>query len=547
MRFWAWTLFFATTVTTVSHSGADAAPPELKYLYPAGLQRGTTVTVEATGSIKPWPPQIWTDRSGLKIEPAEEKNQLKITADSTAEPGVYLMRLYNEEGASALRPLIVGALPEVNEKESNNDFREPQLLESTEVVVNGRLNGGNDVDTFAVNLAAGQTIVASMTANEVLASPMDAILEITSPDGYRLAYNHDTYNLDPQLVFTAPADGTYLIRTFAFPAQPNQSISFSASASYIYRLTLTTGPFLDHAFPLAASTQGPVEVELRGWNIPQTVKFLTAFPANAEDDFVVLSHPELANTGRMKAEPHAVTVESTTNQKAHPQPITLPITISGAISEPREEDWYKFTATKGQKLEFRAESWSLGFPLDPLIRVTDVAGKRLAQADDINRNERDAVVSYTIPADGEYRLMIRDVHRHGGFRYVYRLSATIPQPDYQLTLADDQFTLTPGKELEIPVTVARQHGFNGEISVTVVDLPEGVNVTPVVSPAKGDASKKVTLKLTATAGPASQLIRVIGSVKEKPELERTAAATITGLTSTIRTPWLTVLKPAEKK
>jgi hypothetical protein len=524
-----------------------AAKPELSYLHPAGAQRGTSISVEAAGKNASWPPQVWTDRAGITVEPEKDKGKLKISVDSNAIPGVYWVRLYNDEGVSPLRPFVVGTLSELNEKEPNNDYRKPQLIETTTVIVNGQINGSGDVDTFAVKLAAGQTLVASMAANEVLGSPMDAILEVTSPNGFRLAFNHDTYNLDPQIVFTAPQAGTFLVRAFAFPSKPNQSIRFSAAASYVYRLTLTTAAFVDHAFPLAASQDNPTEIELRGWNIPQPVRFYTVPSSSTPQDVAPLFHPELGNTAMIKTVSHPVTVESAVNDSAHPQPIKLPMTISGSISAERDEDWYQFMAKKGQKIEFRAESWALGFPLDPLIRLVDAKGKRLAQVDDINRSQRDAVLTHTIPADGEYRLMIRDLNRDGGFRYVYRLSGVIPQADFNLKIAADAFTLTPGTPLEIPVTVARLHGFGGEISITAVDLPAGVTATTVTSQKKGDTAKSIKLQLTSAAGPVSGPIRIVGTVAGETPLSHTAESPITGLTATTPSPWLTVLKPAAAK
>ncbi len=221
-------VFLATLcICGVASGQLFAAAPELNFLHPAGVQRGETVTVEAGGKFAAWPPQIWTDRPGITVEAAEKKGELKISTSAKTLPGLYWIRLYNAEGASAQRPFVVGTLPEQMETEPNNDYRKPQEVAETSVIINGRLNGSNDVDTFAVKLAEGQTLVASMTANEVLGSPMDAVLEITSTAGFRLAYNHDTYNLDPQIVFTAPAEGTYLVRTFAL-LPPNQSIVFQS-------------------------------------------------------------------------------------------------------------------------------------------------------------------------------------------------------------------------------------------------------------------------------------------------------------------------------
>lgn len=540
-------LIFAIVSVFPAVATLNAAPPGLDHLYPAGVSRGQTVTVEAAGKTDPWPPKVWLDRPGLTVVPAKDKGKLTVTATATTAPGVYWFRLYNDEGPSPQRPLIVGTLPEINETEPNNDHRQPQKLETSSVVINGRLNSGGDVDTFAVKLAAGQTVVASMIANEVLASPMDAVLEIVSAEGFRQSYNHDTFNFDPQIVFTAPEEGIYLIRTFAFPANPNSTIAFSSAANYIYRLTVTTSGYVNHPWPLAVSAADRTEVELRGWNIAEPDRFLGIAPENEAADGVIPVVFGLSDRGPVRAVPHPVTVESANNDQDHPQQLTLPMTVSGAISQPLDEDWYRFSATKGQKIEFRVESWSLGYPLDPLLRLTDGNGKRLAQADDQGGGRRDAVITHTIPADGEYRLMVRDLHRHGGFRYVYRLSAVQPQPDFALNLAADNFTLTPGKPLEIPVTVERKNGFAAEITITAHDLPEGVTATEVKSLPKGDTAKTVKLQLTAATGPLSGTFRVVGQTSGEATISRTADAPIGSFTARTESPWLTVQKPATEK
>src|SRR5262249_36007488 len=151
----------------------------------------------------------------------------------------------------------------------NEDPKKPQVLDSAAVVVNGRLEKQGDVDGFALRLAKGQTLVASVLANRGLGSPMDAVLQVASADGFVLDQNNDYHGLDPQLVFTAPADGTYVVRTFAFPAVPDSGIRFAGGETFIYRLTLTTGGFAEYAYPLAVPRADPGQVELVGWNIPE--------------------------------------------------------------------------------------------------------------------------------------------------------------------------------------------------------------------------------------------------------------------------------------
>ena len=90
----------------------------------------------------------------------------------------------------APRPFIVGTLSEVNEQEPNNRPAEAQRV-SNSVVVNGRFGTNGDVDSFAVDLEQGQTLVASLSGHESLGSPMDSVLEIVSARGGVVDFNHD--------------------------------------------------------------------------------------------------------------------------------------------------------------------------------------------------------------------------------------------------------------------------------------------------------------------------------------------------------------------
>jgi hypothetical protein len=94
-----------------------------------------------------------------------------------------------------------------------------------------------------------------------------------------LEENNDNHGLDPQIVFAAPKDGIYVLRVFAFPSVPDASIRFAGGDTYVYRLTLTTSGFADHAFPLAAMRGVATEVAVLGWNIPVDAKML---PLKAE-------------------------------------------------------------------------------------------------------------------------------------------------------------------------------------------------------------------------------------------------------------------------
>jgi hypothetical protein len=537
---------------------ALAKPPTLTYLDPAGGERGSVVKVTASGTFGRWPVQCWVDGRGVTASALPDKGKLSLTIASDAPPGVRWLRVFDEEGASELRPFVVGMLPEVAETEPNEAPEKAQAVDLP-ATINARLGGRSDLDSYSVALREGETLVASMEANSKLGSPMDGLLQVVSSGGFVLASSDDDRGLDPQIVFHVPADDRYIVRAFGYSSTPDSRIGFGGGDSWIYRLTLTTGGFLDHVFPLAVSRAEPGEVEATGWNIPDAARKIPVVADEASAEAVV-SHPLLGNGHRVRLEPHAALVEAESAGPKDPQQIPIPSTISGRIDPASDVDAFRFSARKGQKLTIKVESRSLGHPLDPVLRLTDSARKVIAEVDDPGSSGgrrgggrrrgadlgRDAELAFTAPVDGDYRVEVRDLYGHGGMRYAYRLSVTVTEPDYALTLAADRYTATPGKPLAIPVTVERRDGFDGPIEIQATDLPEGVTSSPVTSLPTGGSAKSVTLQVTSASGPTAGPFRVVGVSPKQGDGQRpprTATIPSPGGGASLEQAWITILKP----
>ena len=246
----------------------SAAAPAVTHLVPAGGQRGTTVEVTAAGTFDKWPVKVWVERQGgLGRRAGKEKGKLPVTVATDAEPGVVLAaaprRNRGEPAAAVRRRHAARGGREGAERRAGQG----RSRSSGSAVVNGQLAKTGDVDCFAVTLKKGQTLVAALEAHRTLRSPMDAVLQVVSADGFVLDQNHDHHGLDPQLAFTAPRDGTYIVRVFAFPAPPDSSIRFFGSDACVYRLTLTTAEFVDFVTPLAVEHLKAAKVRLHGWNL----------------------------------------------------------------------------------------------------------------------------------------------------------------------------------------------------------------------------------------------------------------------------------------
>ena len=513
-----------------------AEVPAVTALFPSGVQAGQAVSVKLQGAVGTAPVEVWIDRTDLTIQATEKPDEFTFTATADARPGVAWVRWHNAEGASDLRPFVMGTLPEMAEVEPNNATQEAQVIPTSPVIVNGSLHKGGELDTFAVTLKAGETLVASMEANRTLPSPMDAVLQLVDTQGFVIEQNDDWLASDPQIVWTAPADGTWLIRIFTFPSTPDSTIQYAGGANDIYRLLLTTGPVINHVVPLLKQ---PGEVTPHGWNLPAekltvtgdlSALRLSAF-SNGSPTPVTFSMDQLpASQGSVVIEDAVASV----------QMLTIPSSVSGTIEVPGDSDRFQFFGMKGQAFRFRTHTKSLGSQLDPVVRFLNSTGEVVTVQDDSGELV-DPNFDIVIPVDDNYTVEVSDRFQTGSEWHFYSLTLLPEVPDLELSVAGNRFTLDRAKPLEIPVTINRLTGLNVPIQFTVEGLPAGVTFEPVESKPEGDTAKAVTLKLSVAAdsatarGPIQIVGRTIG-----PDLTRQATGPIEGVKATTSQLWITL-------
>lgn len=537
-----WALLVIATALLAASDSVDAAVPTVSHIYPGGCQVGKTTDITITSNQADKRLQVWCDRKGVVFEPGEKPAHYKVAVAPDVRSGLCWVRFFNDEGSADARPFLLGTSAEINETEPNNRLDEATAAKELPVIANGVLEKSADVDCFQFEASAGQTIVASVTANEWLGSPVDCVLQVVSPAGFVVTQNDDDHGNDPQVVVKAETSGTYVARVFGFPDKPNSTVNFAGAATFVYRLQITNAAFLDHTQPLAVNSADVQNLQAVGWNVPkgQTVK-----PVVREDGRSADVSIANGNWRELPAFPVPVVVESEQSAK---QLVTIPVAVSGVLSEPKQVDGYSFAAKKGDNLWFRCLSRSLGQPTDPVIRVVNADGTTLKEHDDIARYKEDCDLTYRIPSDGTYGVEVRDRFDAGGWRFAYVLVIEKVVPDYSLSLAAGHFVLKPDKPLEIPVTVNRLNGFSGEITVSFNGLPNGVKAEPVVSLPKGDTAKSVKLKLSMAADTefASGVIAVTG---KSDTHVRIATAPTSIADQSIPTVWLTTIgvKPAKAK
>ena len=516
MRYW---LYLIIVVLTLQNP-CWAVAPVLTYVFPSGGQIGTTVQASLNGTFPDWPPKIVVYSPDIKIE-FKEKNKVSITVDPKASPGPKLFRIYNKDGTSAPKAFWVGTIPEIEEIEPNNTYLKPQSIGAGPVLINGKFAIAGDTDSFAVDAKKGQTIVAHLLGNHGIESPMDAAMQILSPDGFILAENHDRFGLDPFIAFVAPNDGAYRVRIFAFPSTPDTTIRFSGADTYIYRLTITTGPYVDHVFPLSLQTGKPQALNLKGWNLS---KEFAALNMNASPS---LTETRILKTGAagnfsVNHTPHPSLVFVKEKQT---KLIDAPCIISGCLDIEKSHD-FELRFKKGDKYKIKIDARSIGSDLDPLVVQKDGLGKELKRVDDEGAANRDASFEVTSTGDSTF-LKIVDLHNHTGETYYYRVSFIPVVSDFEFTADGESFSPKDNKPVEVPIKFSRVAGHSADIVFKAIDLPKGwsaeeLKVTSkTVSPVKilikpDDKAESGFFKITGKSGDVLKT-----GVRNVPSLEST--------------------------
>jgi hypothetical protein len=536
-----------------------AAPPTLSHVFPSGGQRGTKSVVTCTGKFE-WPIKVYAP--GIDVTAASDSGKLEISIPADLPADRVWIRLFNAEGASAEVPFLIGQLPEVNEQEPNNTTRNAQAIADPNVTINGALAAA-DVDGFAVRLEAGQTLVAALDANTRLGSPMDAILQVVSPEGIMLAENHDDLGLDPRLAFTAAKAGPVIVRVFAFPAAPDTTIAFRGGENYVYRLTLTTGPYVTHTRPLAVAQADPGTVEAAGWNVPPGMKLpVVPFGGAPLVDRQEYEPPDelrrspdsrlgfifaagQAGSARVRLSPYAAaaTLAPSPIDPNNPVVLSLPSSVTGWLKTPRQVDSYRLPLQKGQQVVVSVESRSLDLPLDPVVQLMAPTGAAVAEVDDTGAS-RDAVLTHVATLDGDYRVTVRDRYGQNGERCLYLVTARLEEPDFELSIAADGLVVPADKPAELAVKVVRRKvpsGTAGPITIEAVALPAGVTAPAVVSEPTGKTAGEVKLAFTSAGTAFSGPIKIVGKATQPIERQRTAR-TPAKLGVCHDTLWLTVVE-----
>ncbi len=490
---------------------AVGQPPTASYLLPGGIRAGASTDVVIHGGNLAGATGIWSDAPlNAELTPGVEGNgthpasvSYRITVPADVPPGIVGLRVGTGQGISNLKLLLIDDLPSVTYA---NDNHSPETAQSVTlpVAIDGHCDGEVS-DFYRFRAEAGQRVSVEVYARR-LGSPLDPMIRLLAPDGRELAFGDDDPSIgaDSRFAHTFAEAGDYLLEI--------RDIRYQGGDSFRYRLRVGDFPLVSVAFPLSVQRGQAASVQLVGPEGPIAPSISLSLPAELADRQVRVSTVATQNAGWANVVASDIPEQLEAEPNDSPEGATsaiFPGAINGRLEAAGDDDWYQFSATKGQRFVFEGETRGLGSPCDLYMRIYNAEGGVLAEAEDNGNAE--GSLNYTFPADGVYRLRVEETNRRGGPDMAYRIVASEYQPGFSLAAEAEKVDAPQNGVFVVKVTATRRD-YNGPITLAVVGAGECTLQNNIIPEGKPETTVHVTVGPALVPGTLGT-IRIIGSAK----------------------------------
>ncbi|MBC8347018.1 MAG: hypothetical protein H8E24_00145, partial [Verrucomicrobia bacterium] len=437
------------TVTFGSRSKLIAQAPEVGYVYPPFVQRGTSTSVQLGGYDFTPDLQIMVHSTTVALLEAEQlgefllpprpywegpriyANALPIPREMTVvlspnnntELGRVSWQIANANGVSKRGLFYVSDMVEQVESRFRSELME---LGKAPIAVSGRIRRLTEKDNYGFTASKTGEVSLGVFARRV-GSDFYPAVQVYGPDGVELVNEVDTEGRDLDLKFLVQKGKQYRIVI--------HDSDFRGAAQFVYRL--------------------------------------------------LIEHVE---TGTKAAE-----TEGGDRRR-----------FNGTL------DKQAFSVTAGREYEVRAVSISIGGDLDVSLQVMDGEGKLIAENDDVTPELLDAQVRFVAKVDGELNAVVTGSSVKGELENrFYELHVKELERGFELT-TPATVVAAVGSKLSIPVTLISTGGFAGEVQLKVRGLPDGVTIDGDAVIPTGKKKGTVGLLIADNAQVKGTVIEIIG-------------------------------------
>lgn len=507
-----------------------AQSPTISATSPQAVAPGKTTDLVISGGNLVGVSGVWASFKNQATPSPDEKDNGKnagrfvyrFNVPADVQVGVHGIRVVTDKGVSPLRMILVDDLPSVAQTAGNTTEEKAQAL-TLPVAVDGSV-ANLSRHYFKFSAAAGQVVSFEVVARR-MGTALDPVVRILDKGGRELAYSDDAPGLsgDAQLAYKFDKTGEYIAEV--------RDIQYRGGATYNFRLRIGDFPCVSVPYPMGVKRGSNVSINFAGSNVDGVQPTKIAVPNDANLDWVTVG----AKRAGGKSSGFALLSVGGADEVLEKEPndaqenatrVTLGNQLNGRLEQVRDEDRFIFGAKKSQKFTFTAFTRQQGSPADLLIRLLKADGGKVGESEDAGT--ADSTLTYTFPADGDYTLVVRDLHRRGGSDLAYRIAITESTPGFELAASVGTLNIPSGATAMVTVTSVRA-GYNGPIHLAVEGLPAGFACAPTVL---GPGTNSVVLTVNSPANAAVGKIlpaKVIGTAKIGDKEIKSSATITAGL------------------
>jgi len=386
----------------------------------------------------------------LQVTPAGDR----LDADLIVAPGTALgpheVRIATSRGVSNGARFWVDIYPNRVIEQPMQESTPPLVLEGVSpVVLNGRIASNAGRDRFLIHAAAGDVWTFDCYADRIR-SRLDPVLELRDEAGVSLRLVQSTWENDPRFWHRFAKPGKYMLTV--------RDSEYHGGLNHTYRLLAGRMGYLENYSPRGERPGHQVQLSLQGTNL-STAHATVSIPAGAAPGMYWAEAP--TGSGGSQIIPLMVDADTVLDagdsEKTLPMP-TLPAAVDGVFAHSPKAQ-FSFHAAAKSKYLLDLLGRRIGSRIDGEIRVLDRSGKEIASNDDGLELSKDARLEFTVPADGDYTVVIRNVEEVTGADCYYRLKVEPVAPDFSLSIETDRLAVPVGGTVVLPIHIKRSGGF----------------------------------------------------------------------------------------
>ncbi|MEI6525871.1 MAG: serine protease, partial [Planctomycetota bacterium] len=477
---------------------------DVEWVRPRVGQRGTKVAVIIQGKFLDDPKELVFYKPGIRalsVETIESlpnaigvahggriEEQVKaiIEIDSDCQPGEHPFRLRTAKGLSLLATFNVSPFPVIQETASQNDT----IATAQNVPLNSSVLATVDTDMFSVIVQPGSRLSVEVDCVRIADhhygdSEFDLALRVLDANGRELASNDENslHVQDPLVSLIVPeqlTDGKLYIEV-------RQSVHSPRDIPYCVHIGDFRRPLA--VYPAGGKAGESLAVDFLGDPAGVFQETLILPPVSEALDWF----GEAPSSISVRSCNYGNVLEDQTAQET--QVASLPIALNGVIDKPGDIDLFRMKVKKGDRYRVRVYASSLGYPIDPVLRILPVDSRGQVQAAEVEADDADPrslsdrdlfgtairsgggmkdvldpSILWEPKTDGEYLIEVRDTNNAGTPLSVYRVEVQAPP------------------EAIYPVLASRTFDWTESSRVTGLAVPQGNRWTVLVSLPKGQGT-----------------------------------------------------------